>query len=425
MAEDAGAGGAEAKSDYHRMIEPMDRNSTHAIWVALALAFLVNAGCDKRKDAPANLSTDAAEHDPHARQVAASDRGAQPSGKIDAEFREVDATSLVANGGFSERSKNTIIDLLSSNIAAGRFRESWEFVRSIPAADAQKTNFYYYLLSRMAGCGEADLAFTILDETFGSGKIRTSLLGAIFSSPVYSLADLKKERGKLEYPDERAVIDRVLGNRLIYEVRLDPGAFGKSPAFDAEEITALAKGLGQRLTRQTNTGKLPPESALQEGLQFVDGLVASNAASADLLRKYLEFAANSRPFEAWKELETRGGSMDPAVSEGIGISIARQMVARDPRRGMELLVGRPEWSATLTGGIEAWLEADSRAAGDWVNASSSRLSSEQADAIAFGNVRYALANHEFESARNWLGQIAGAKTREQAESAMKAAVPDM
>ena len=65
-----------------------------------------------------------------------SGRVAQPSGKMDAEFRDVNAKALVANGEFSERSKNTIVNLLAGNLAAGRFRESWEFVRSIPAADA-------------------------------------------------------------------------------------------------------------------------------------------------------------------------------------------------------------------------------------------------------------------------------------------------
>ncbi len=114
---------------------------------------------------------------------------------------------------------------------------------------------------------------------------------------------------------------------------------------DVDEVAALAKGLGQRLSRQATTGNLSPESALQEGLRYVDGLVANGAASADLLRKYLEVAASSAPFEAWKELEARGESMDPAVPEGVGVSIARQMVVRDPRRGMELLVGKPEWSA--------------------------------------------------------------------------------
>lgn len=338
-------------------------------------------------------------------------------------IQDLDLTELVVNDTLSEASKNRVIDYLSSNLELGKFRESWKFVRSIPLSDAQKTNFYHFVLNRMANCGEADLAMTLLNETFGSGKVRTDLLSAVYGSAALSVSDLRTARDKLEYPDERAALDRALGYRLIYVDTLDSSAFGANQPINDNDVAAIELGLRERLKRSCNSGRLTANAAIQEGLSFIKGLAASEAHSQMLQRGYLESAGKQAPFEVWQMLES-GGLMeaDPQAADGVRTSIAGSMVSKAPAQGMEILSSKPEWSACLESGIESWLQADARAAGEWIHANKARMTSDQVDAIALGNIRFALDNSEIDSARTWMNEIANERMRQKAESAIEDSV---
>ncbi|MBN8456531.1 MAG: hypothetical protein J0M04_01605 [Verrucomicrobia bacterium] len=345
--------------------------------------------------------------------------------RADNKAQEIELDGLVVGNKLSEASKNRVLDYLSTHLGSGKYRESWDFVRSMPLSDAQKTNFYHFVLNRMANCGEADLAMALLNETFGSGKVRTDLLSAVYGSPALSVGDLRTARDKLEYPDERAALDRVLGRRLIYIDALDPSMFGANEPINDNDVAAIEYGLRERLKRLCNSGDLTANAAIQEGLGFIKGVDAGEVTSQRLLRGYLESAGKQAPFEVWQMLES-GGLMeaDLQAADGVRKSIAGAMVSKDPDQGMEILSSKPEWSACLESGIESWLQVDARAAGEWIHANKTKMTPEQVDSIALGNIRFALANSEVDSARAWLSEISSAKVRQTAEAVLQDALSE-
>jgi hypothetical protein len=332
----------------------------------------------------------------------------------------MDPADLVEEGKIPRATINRLHEAVR-RMGKGELPEYWAFVRAIPLPDGEKINTYALVLDLAVGHGDAAEARKILGDTFGSGELRTKLMLIIYSDKNLDLGDLARERAGLQYPDERAVLDRAVANKLIYAERLEMEFFGEDRVLGKEEREAIAMGLRERLSRQKAIRGITAGEALGEAIQMIGSLAAKGSGWDGLMAGFLSQAGWSMPFEVWNRLGDELG-MAPEDVSGIRETVAESMARKQPGRALDMLTKDPGWAPCLTPAIVAWLRNDSRAAGDWLKANTQALSPGQQDALALGNVRFAIANGEIGNAREWEAVIRGEALRKQAADEVSHAV---
>lgn len=368
------------------------------------LVFGLGAGCkEKPREAPGKVTSERerpATKPPAAPAQQASKPPAKPASGL------LDIKDLMADGELTPQEMDMYVRSFQDGKDPVKY---WNFLRGIPLSDLQKSTYYTAVMARMGRLGLIAEGLRLIDESFGSGKLRKSLLSNLYAECALSIPELLAIAKAMASVDDRAAV----ANSISLKVRkiedlaaMDWSALG---SLQTEDAFAVAQGLAVRVAAVNGRDKALAE--LGNGLAAVDRLVSAGQADQAMVGGFLKQVSLYVPFDGWEALQPRRGQFDPQQLDAVECGIATAMASKDPARTMPLVTKEgvsPAAAAQVTG---MWLQQDNRASSEWIASNWEKLPVPQADAIAEANVRYDLANGDRASAAKWAALARGEAAR--------------
>jgi hypothetical protein len=364
----------------------------------------LSAGC-KEKPREAAVKVTSEREPPAVRSPAASaPKSPQPPAKPASGL--LDIKDLMADGELTPQEMDMYVRSFPDGKDPVKY---WNFLRGVPLSDLQKTVYYSSVMSAMGSKGMLDEARKLIDESFGAGKLRTTMLGSLYAHSTLDIPDLIAVAKSIKSGQDRQAV----GNAIALKVRgtadlaaMDWSALG---SLQPEDAFAVAQGLATRVAAVNGRDKALAE--LGNGLAAVDRLVSAGQADQAMVGGFLKQVSLYVPFDGWEALQPRRGQFDPQQLDAVECGIATAMASKDPARTMPLVTQEgvsPAAAAQVTG---MWLQQDNRASSEWIASNWEKLPLPQADAIAEANVRYDLANGDRASAAKWAALARGEAAR--------------
>jgi hypothetical protein len=285
---------------------------------------------------------------------------------------------------------------------AADFDAAW--VEAIRAGKTDQDQVYNLSLvvGRMSRIGDPERIHAKILETFGPGKSRCHLIGALFMGSE-SIDGLSHTFSKLEFPDEIKSACAGISHKLCMVDSPEMIDRNKYAFLGDHYDEVLQKSMELYVSRFSSKSEAELSSAVARALS----LQTTGESKRNLLSKLARIA----PFETWNQLSSNKIEL-PGTEQN---DLIVQMFGRDASRAITKIAEAQDGEKYFSAAMRLWLDNDARKPIEWLEANKANLSTSKRDHAAQGIAEYTARQGDSETAWKWVEQITDPQLRKAAE----------
>lgn len=285
---------------------------------------------------------------------------------------------------------------------AADFDAAW--VEAIRAGKTDQDQVYNLSLvvGRMSRIGDPERIHTKILETFGPGKSRCHLIGALFMGSE-SIDGLSHTFSKLEFPDEIKSACAGISHKLCMVESPEMIDRNKYAFLGDHFDGVLLKSMELYVSRFSSKSEAELSSAVAKALS----LQTTEESKRNLLSKLAKIV----PFETWNQLSSNKLELPGDEQNDLIV----QMFGRDARRAITKISDAQGGEKYFPIAMKLWLDNDARKPIEWLEANKATLSTSKRDHAVQGIAEYTARQGDSETAWKWVEQITDPQLRKAAE----------